>query len=650
VAILSFVAASGLVLSSSLLVAARLRFRDPLDSALAFVTVGLAQVLGSLLFAGVVLNDLTRVTVLALNAAFFAALIGLELLRPALRLPGRLVLSRGRLASEIRGHPWLYALALLAAAEFVWRLTVAYVLPPYGFDALWYHLTAVAGWLQAERIALNPLALWSSVYPLNGEVYFTWPALFLRSDTFVDSVQLGFSVIGGAAVAGIARSLGIGGRGAAATGLLFFLTPIVISQSTANSVDLVFTSTFLVAYHFLLRFLQSRPFGGRDGDDRQPNGRLVALAGLAAGIALGAKSLGILYCGALALLLLGHLVVSVLRRRLPMRMAMLPLFVFLVPLIALGGFWYARTWVRFGNPFYPVRVEVLGHTFFAGLPLENFLSAPLHRGPWWKEVLWQWHQDQFLWIKAHYYTHDGRPSGFGPLWGYLAAPLLPVFALATLLRNRPAMVNFLLPVILVFLAQPYKWWSRFTMLLLAAGTIAVAYVIEKAPGKLATALKGATLVLVVVGLWFCTAKIDNGFTAPGILRRLADPAERTAARQAVYGRAFAFVERARRRAHIGADTSTPFFGGAPRIWYFYPLFGSTFDHHVYPLRGRDERGFLSYLARRRIDYVVVAQSGGIAALATEAARSGCLRLAAESDVPPARAYAVQPRCGRGSAG
>ncbi len=68
-AALSFLVASTFVLLSSLLVVHRLGLADPLDSGLAFVTVGLAQVLLSLLVAGVIFGSLTRGAVLAVNAA-----------------------------------------------------------------------------------------------------------------------------------------------------------------------------------------------------------------------------------------------------------------------------------------------------------------------------------------------------------------------------------------------------------------------------------------------------------------------------------------------------------------------------------------------------------------------------------------------------
>jgi hypothetical protein len=186
------------------------------------------------------------------------------------------------------------------------------------------------------------------------------------------------------------------------------------------------------------------------------------------------------------------------------------------------------------------------------------------------------------------------------------------------------------------------------MVLLAAGVIGLVYVLEQSPRRLAAALKAATLILVLVGLWFSTAKIDNAFTAPGILARLVDGERREATRVVIYGRAFGLVYGAPPGARVAADTSTPFLGAAPRMWYFYPLFGSGLDHHVYPLVGRDVHDLVRHLAARHIQYVVVARQGTNTALAAQAARLGCLHLAAESTTPPARAYTVSPRCREGS--
>ena len=102
------------------------------------------------------------------------------------------------------------AIVALAALALAWQLLVALVLPPFAFDALTYHLTIVATWLQQDNLDPTPLSLCCSHYPANAELMFTWPVLFEGSDALVDTVQIGFAVLGSLATAGIARSAGLG--------------------------------------------------------------------------------------------------------------------------------------------------------------------------------------------------------------------------------------------------------------------------------------------------------------------------------------------------------------------------------------------------------------------------------------------------------
>jgi hypothetical protein len=634
-----------LVLLSSAACVRALALDRRLDRMLAFVTLGLAQIVASLLLAGVALQQLAAGPVLAVNAVMLAGSSAAALTRGRRkpRRTGGAAQPIAITASAVRANLWLLLLAGLAIGEIGWRLLIAYTLPPLGFDALWYHLTTVAGWLQAGKIVPSRLALWSAAFPANGEEFFTWPALFLRADRIVDAVQLGFAVIAGAAVVGIGRSVGLGRRAAVAAGLLFFLAPVVITESTVAYVDLILIASFLLAVYFMLRFLQAAAFTAGHGARDELDLRLVGLAGAAAGIALGIKTLGILYCGGLAALLAIQLVIAVARGRIRIRAATLALFWFLAPLVALGGFWYIRNWARYGNPVYPVKVELLGVTLFGGTGLQHLLAAPDYIGPWWKEVLSQWHRDQIPWSTPHYYPFDARPGGFGPLWSYLAAPALLVFALQMFRRNRWAFVNFLLPVAVVFLAQPYKWWSRFTMPLLADGTIALTYFVARAPPRIAAVAKTAVLVLVTAGLWYCSARIDRTITATRILR-LATAPERSRTIASVAYPEFAWVDRVSRDARIGVDTTTVTVGSAPRVEFLYPLFGSHFDHRVYPLAGTSAARFRSYLTTSRLDYAMVATASIFGQFAEQAVQAGCLQQIAASTHPPTRTYRITGRC------
>jgi len=91
---------------------------------------------------------LVVVALWARAAVIAAARAGL-LARLALRRP---------LAS--RRVPWEAAIVALAVLLLAWQLLVALVLPPFAFDALTYHLTIVATWLQHGNLdptTLSPL-------------------------------------------------------------------------------------------------------------------------------------------------------------------------------------------------------------------------------------------------------------------------------------------------------------------------------------------------------------------------------------------------------------------------------------------------------------------------------------------------------------
>jgi hypothetical protein len=81
---------------------------------------------------------------------------------------------------------WAWVIAVIVAGETAYLLLVVYVLPPGAWDALKYHLTAVASWLQGNRILITPLILTANVYPMNGELTFLWVGALAHSDLLVD--------------------------------------------------------------------------------------------------------------------------------------------------------------------------------------------------------------------------------------------------------------------------------------------------------------------------------------------------------------------------------------------------------------------------------------------------------------------------------
>jgi hypothetical protein len=640
-----FVAATAFASASATLGVSMLRLPSRIDVVLAWALLASTVIVATLLLAGAVLHELAAWLVVALNAAvaglFALVWLALNHGRSKVRRPGSADVHA--LLCELRADRWLLLFLVVAAGEVLWRLTIAYLMPPYAADALWYHLTTVAGWLQDDQIGPSDFSIWSTVYPYNGELLFTWPALLLGEDTFVDAVQLPFAIVASVAVGGIGRTAGLSTRGAAAAGCLFLLAPIVLSQTTANYTDLIFIAFFLSCFYFVLRFvadLRARPTGGG-------NLTYLLLAGFAGGLALGTKVLGVIYLGVLALLLIGHLLAARLSGRVNGKRTVAALIFFVVPVLALGAYHYVETWVRFGNPLYPVRIAAFGVELFSGRPVDWFLTPPRVDGAWWQEIWGQWRQDYFFLVRPrfHAYSYDDRGSGLGPLWSYLAIALLPVFAFRLFRTNRAVLLNVLLPVTFMVALQPYRWWSRFTMILIAVGVIAIVAAAEALPRRWSTALKGAVVGLVALGIAFPTLKIDGEFWAPRILSVGRIPGdERTIGRIALPG--YRWVDAAPKRARIGVDTSSTFLGGAPAV-FAYPLFGRRFEHRVYPLPQTSEGAVARTILEKSISYVSVGRGKRIDRWMERAAGVGCAGLVYDGPLYPdnlVRAYRIRPNC------
>ena len=200
-----------------------------------------------------------------------------------------MAVRRGRRAGSFLDHAWVWVLGAFVAVEVLYLALCAYVLPPATWDSLTYHLVVVGEWLHADRIVQSPLSVLANTSPLNGELMFLWVGALTGSDLIVDVAQLGFALLGAAAVVAIARTVGVSRSGSLVSGFLFFLTPVVLSQSSITYVDVIYPALFLAGYALLLRFLVA------DRPPRNRPGLTLVLAGSACGLAAGTKSIGVVY-------------------------------------------------------------------------------------------------------------------------------------------------------------------------------------------------------------------------------------------------------------------------------------------------------------------------------------------------------------------
>ena len=257
----AFLAATASVLVAGLLVAIRLRLPSRLDTLLAWGMLCVGEVVGLVLLLGWV--GALRTGWLLLGSLVVLAIVGLGVRGPA--FSGAAAETRTKLRAfrteltwtNVRTAPLAAFLAVLAAGQVAWCGFAAWALPPTGWDTLTYHMPAVAYWVQRGQIVRTPYQFFTNVYPLNGELTFAWPAVLLHSDALVNLGQIPFALLGAAGTAVIARTVGVRRSAAVVAASLFLLAPVVAQQMAVPYVDLALAGSFLAAFAFLLRGLQS---------------------------------------------------------------------------------------------------------------------------------------------------------------------------------------------------------------------------------------------------------------------------------------------------------------------------------------------------------------------------------------------------------
>jgi len=267
----------------------------------------------------------------------------------------------------------------------------AFLLPVWHWDSLAYHLPYVNFLLQDRGIGGVPLDVpYLSTYPHSAELMFAALRLLLPDDRLIDLGQIPFGVLGGFGVASVACSAGARRGDALVAGALWCTLPAVFLQLPTNYVDVMAAAALLLASAAMLA---------------PPRVGTVATAAVACGLYLGTKPSAPLGTAVLcSVLMLGLLRAG--RWRLALGALAL--------VIAVGGESYLRNVVRYGNPIWPVIVD-LGPIHLPGIEtLEKLLSsgAGTYRlsGPLPLRVLRSWTS---LTAPPMF---DMRVGGFGPLF------------------------------------------------------------------------------------------------------------------------------------------------------------------------------------------------------------------------------------------
>jgi len=382
---------------------------------------------------------------------------------------------------------WVLAICL-GALGFVAALVYSQrIYPPMATDVLTYHLPAAVLWLQKKRIVLfqawffNPANTYS---PLAGSIFDVWLLAPIGNDALARFVQVGPWILILFAVTDLARNAGAALPAAALIGSATVLSRPFIGESILAKDDLFVAAFFLTAVAALSPDRCSARFGA-----------------LRVGIALGLM-LSMKYTAMLALPIL------LLAADAPFhaRWAWRQWCIAAACVALLAGPWYVRNLVCFGNPLFPMKLNILG-SHLPGLIASVCVQA--FRTP---DGVWQILTGGYLglppvlfvflslvWLAAA--LRLGRALLHDPFRRLIV--LGPPVGIATYLLLSPqAEVRFLFPVFGLMFAAIAIAFSGGRLVAIAAVTVTLAtctsFVSSNADQILALSMSG--IAVTVVGL------------------------------------------------------------------------------------------------------------------------------------------------------
>jgi hypothetical protein len=371
----------------------------------------------------------------------------------------------------------LACILCLFILSIIWMIFLGYLFPSYTWDALWYHLPIVGYIMQSgaiREVSNNSfIDQFINIFPKNIELFFLWNVIFLKSDVITDLSQLLFTIVGVLAVYGLALKLRINKKYALYSSLLFFFTPIMILQSTTNYVDVAISVLFLIAVNLLID--SDYKIQG-DTETVTFNIRrrklLIFIAGLCTGILLGAKGSGPLFVVVLSVVVLiqefiRHSYTNSKKIKILLKSFNFYVLYFFLPVLLMGGYWYIKNWVVYGNPVYPIEISFLNVTIFKGLYQGIIEPAPeiIKKLSFFTRPLYVWTEN----IK--YYLYDSRLGGLGPLWFILFLPSILFSFIYSVVKRKYDFIIVSVIITMVFLVYPRNWNPRYVIFIVGLGAL-----------------------------------------------------------------------------------------------------------------------------------------------------------------------------------
>ncbi len=520
------------------------------DRAIGTVMLALSQIILTQMLLGIVLKQLFAGPLFAINLSISLLLLISVFFTGGCSNEGNRRLYFSSAIDEIkektsgllhilRRDPFLIFLMSLFVLLVCRAIFMGYLFPPYTWDALWYHLPIVGYIIQSGAIQEVPnyffISQFINIFPKNIELYFLWNIVFLKSDIITDLSQLLFAVTGIFTVYSLAVKLQIRRKYARYSAILFFFTPIVVLQTRTNYTDIAVAVLFLAAINFVIHSPVPASYSG-PGTELKRRKLSLFMAGVITGILLGSKGSGPLFVVILssailvqeAFTVIGPIreVMARIKQRIPKGFVLYIVF-FLLPVICLGGYWYIKNWIIYGNPVYPIEISVMGTTIFKGLFKEFTDPAPdvIEKLGYWKKLLYVWKEN------VGYYLYDSRLSGLGPVWFILFLPaVLFAFVYSAAKKKSPFLFVGII-LLLTFLIYPRNWNTRYVLFVTGLGALSFGMTFEMFYRK-ERILK--TVAALLVFYTFLTSNSPSVTPAQAEKFLQLPPSERTIARHAPF--------------------------------------------------------------------------------------------------------------------
>ena len=197
---------------------------------------------------------------------------------------------------------------------------------------------------------------------------------------------------------------------------------------------------------------------------------------------------------------------------------------------------------------------------------------------WPVAVAYSWASDLLPWRHGSY-DYQQRSGGLGPLWSWLGLLVIPLFV--GLWRRRSPALAALIPIFVVFVIQPWPWWSRFTLPLAAVGALAVVATVRwLRPGIARTALQVVAAGLALLGALLVVFEVNPASQGPPLpmVRVLGLIGASTQDRSIghLFFPEYRFLDQVPEQATVMVDLD------AEPVRWVYPMFGPSLQRTVLP--------------------------------------------------------------------